>query len=344
MRLRRLLAVVTAAAALLLAPAGTAGAAGAGTHPERYLGLFRDEDPDAVPASARSRYDVTPASVMWFDSWASGQAFPVDAARALWRRGIMPHYTWEPWNTALGPADPAQIHLADIVDGSWDAYITVRAREFAAVRAPILVRWGHEFNGNWYPWGIANNGADPALYVRAYRHVHDLVERSGARNVQWVWAFNNGSTPDEPYNDPAGAYPGDRYVDWVGIDGYNWGSGPSWDPAGDHWTSFDETFAAAYAKARAVAPHRPVMLGEFASTEDGGDKARWIADMDARLRAGEYPDLRLLTYFDVLKEEAWSPASSPAALDAFTTWVHRRYLTGRGHDLARVAGRYAARR
>jgi Glycosyl hydrolase family 26 len=348
MRIRRLLFTATALIVAVIGSAGTAVASPApvaapavhSVPPTRFLGMFQDGDPVSIATNVESDYGVTPASVMWFDSWGSGQAFPVDAARTLWRHGIMPHYTWEPWNTALGPNDPGQIHLSDIIAGTWDTYIKARAKEFAAVRLPIMVRWGHEFNGNWYPWGIANNNADPSLYVQAYRHVHDLVEAAGARNVQWVWAFNNGSSPDEPYNDPAAAYPGDDYVDWVGIDGYNWGFGPSWDPAGDHWASFDETFATAYAKARAIAPQRPVMLGEFASTEDGGDKAQWLADMNAELRSGAYPDLRLLTYFDLNKEESWSPSSSPAALAAFTSWVQARYMKGRGGELARVgAGR-----
>jgi hypothetical protein len=337
MRRREVLYSAMAAAALVLGDADAAGAAPTVGPRTRFLGMFREEDPAAIPDDVSQLYGVTPASVMWFDSWASGRPFPADAAKALWRRGIMPNYTWEPWNTALAPTDPGQIFLTDIIAGSWDTYIRARAAEFASVRRPILVRWGHEFNGNWYPWGIANNNADPSLYVRAYRHVHDLVVKAGARNVQWVWAFNNGSSPDEPYNDPAAAYPGDRYVDWVGIDGYNWGFGPSWDPSVDHWTTFDQTFSTAYAKARAVAPKRPVMLAEFASTEDGGDKAQWLADTDAVLRSGAYPDLRLLTYFDVNKEEPWSPTSSPAAQAAFTSWVHRPYMRGRGRDLAAVA-------
>ncbi|MEU4164960.1 glycosyl hydrolase [Actinoplanes sp. NPDC026670] len=336
MRRRTLLGAATAATALVVSDTGGASA---GRKTTRYLGAFRDGDPTAIAADVKKLYGTVPASVMWFDSWASGRAFPVDEARTLWRHGVMPHYTWEPWNTALGPADPAQIHLQDVIDGAWDGYIRARAREFAAVRLPILVRWGHEFNGNWYPWGIANNDADPSRYVRAYRHVHDLVRAAGARNVQWVWAFNNGSSPDEPYNDPAAAYPGDGYVDWVGVDGYNWGFGPYWDPAGDHWRSFRATFDAAYAKARAVAPNRPVMLGEFGSTEDGGDKAQWFRDLNATLKAGAYPDLKLLTYFDLNKEEPWSPGSSPAALAAFTSWVGERYMHGRGHELAREAVR-----
>jgi hypothetical protein len=341
MRRRTLLCTVAAAAVAPAISGATASAAAAAVAPTRYLGMFREGDPATTAADVKSLYGVTPASVMWFDSWASGRPFPVDQARTLWRCGVMPHYTWEPWDTALGPNDPAQIHLQDVLDGTWDSYIRARAREFAAVRRPILVRWGHEFNGNWYPWGIANNNADPSLYVRAYRHVHDLASAAGARNVQWVWAYNNGSSPDTPYNDPAAAYPGDRYVDWIGIDGYNWGFGPSWDPTGDHWTPFEAVFAAAYAKSRAIAPRKPVMVGEFASTEDGGDKARWIEDMDATLRSGAFPDLKLLTYFDLTKEEAWSPSSSPAALAAFNTWVRRRYLHGRGEELARIATHHA---
>ena len=338
MRRRMVLGSALAGAAAVAGVASPAAAQQAVA--TRYLGMFRETEPTAIAAEVELLYNVTPASVMWFDAWGTGLPFPVAAARALWEEGILPHYTWEPWTTSLGPTDPGQISLQDIVDGQWDAYIRDRAREFASVGSPILVRWGHEFNGNWYPWGVANNGQDPALYVRAYRHVVDLARRTGARNVQWVWAYNNGPAPDEPWNDPALAYPGDRYVDWVGIDGYNWGFGPSWDPTGDRWGSFDATFSAAYDKVRAIAPRRPVMLGEFASTEDGGDKAAWLAEMDERLRSGAYPDLKLLTYFDTFKEEPWSAESSPAARAAFVAWARKRYMKGRGRELARVAAQY----
>jgi beta-mannanase len=306
----------------------------------KYLGVFRQTSPSEIPSGTASRYGVTPASVLWFDSWATGNAFNAAEARTLWNQGVMMHFTWEPWNTALSVDDPAQIHLQDIVNGKWDSYIKARGAEFASVGAPIMVRWGHEFNGNWYPWGIVNNNSDPSLYIRAYRHVHDLVVAAGATNVQWVWCFNNGSTPGSSFNDPAQSYPGDAYVDWVAVDGYNWGLGPSWDPSGNHWTSFDTMFASAYAKARAIAPKRPVMIGEVGSSEDGGSKAQWINDMSTALQSGRYPDLKLVTYFDQDKEELWSGTSSPAAQAAFTTWVNQSYMKGTGTDLAKVAAQY----
>ncbi|GAA4670228.1 cellulose binding domain-containing protein [Phytohabitans rumicis] len=335
-------ASIFAAAGLLLGAALTIPAVGASAADAstKYLGVFRQTSPADIAPGTVSRYGVTPASVQWFDSWATGNAFNAAEARALWNQGIMMHFTWEPWNTGLSVSDPNQIHLQDIINGRWDSYIRARGAEFAAVGAPIMVRWGHEFNGNWYPWGIVNNGSNPALYVSAYRRVHDLVVAAGATNVQWVWCFNNSSTPDASYNDPAQSYPGDAYVDWVAIDGYNWGLGPSWDPAGNYWTSFESMFASAYTKARAIAPKRPVMIAEVGSSEDGGNKAQWINDMSTALNSGRYPDLKNIVYFDQNKEELWSGTSSSAVQTAFTSWVNQTYMKGKGADLAQVVAQY----
>jgi hypothetical protein len=332
-----LTAIGLLAGAVLVALAPGASAADAST---KYLGIFRQTSPAEIAPGTVSRYGATPASVLWFDSWATGNAFDAAGARTLWAQGLLMHFTWEPWDPGLSATDPGQIHLQDIIDGRWDGYIRARGAEFAAAGVPIMVRWGHEFNGNWYPWGIANNSNDPALYVSAYRRVHDLVTAAGATNVQWVWCFNNSSTPDASWNAPARSYPGDAYVDWVAIDGYNWGLGPSWDPGGNHWTSFDTMFTSAYAQARAIAPRRPVMIGEIGSSEDGGNKAQWINDMSAALQSGRYPDLKLIVYFDQDKEELWSGTSSTATATAFTSWVNQTYMRGSGDDLAQVVAQY----
>ncbi len=337
---RRTAAIVTAAGVLLGVALTVPALEAAADTSTKYFGVFREASPTAIASGTTSRYGVTPASVMWFDSWSTGNPFNVAEAKALWSQGVMAHFTWEPWNTSLGVSDTNQIHLQDIISGKWDGYIKARGAEFASVGAPIMVRWGHEFNGNWYPWGIANNSSNPALYVSAYRRVHDLVVAAGATNVQWVWSFNNSSTPDASYNDPVQSYPGDAYVDWVGIDGYNWGLGPSWDPSGNYWTSFNSIYASAYAKARSIAPKRPVMIGEVASSEDGGDKAQWINDMSAVLQSDSYPDLKLITYFDQDKEELWSGTSSAATQTAFTSWVNQTYMKGTGTALAQVAAQY----
>jgi hypothetical protein len=331
MRRRTLLGATAAAVTLAMSDANAAdahaasAAAGVGRDASRtrYLGVFREEDPIGIAADVENLYHVTPASVMWFDSWASGLAFPVNEAKALWRRGIMPNYTWEPWNTALGLNDPGQIHLQDIIDGTWDSYIRTRAREFAAVRLPILVRWGHEFNGNWYPWGIANNNADPSLYVRAYRHVHDLAVAAGARNVQWVWAYNNGSSPDEVYNDPAGAYPGDKYVDWVGIDGYYYNNDSQ---------NFKGLFGPTIEQLKTVAPAKPWLIAET-GVGAGPAKPRQISNL---LRAVAHRNkFNGFVYFDQAKpydRSDWRFDADQSSLNAFKRGVSDpTYANGAGH-------------
>ena len=76
------------------------------------------------------------------------------------------------------------------------------------------------------------------------------------------------------------------------------------------------------------------------AAEDGGNKAQWMNEMNSTLASGRYPDLKLLTYFDINKEEMWSAASSSASLSAFLSWVKQPYMNGRGSDLAQVAGQY----
>jgi hypothetical protein len=66
-------------------------------------------------------------------------------------------------------------------------------------------------------------------------------------------------------------YPGDSYVHWTAISGYNWASG--------EWTSFADIFEDSYNSIIAFAPNKPMVIGPVGSTESGGSKATWIADM-----------------------------------------------------------------
>jgi hypothetical protein len=220
---------------------------------------------------------------MWFNAWAHGKkenksTFPTDEATKLNEQGIIPHYTWEPQVAELQEGQP-QIYLDEIINGSWDDYIIEHGKQMAAVKGPVILRWGHEFNGYWYPWSMKQNGGNKdsaETYKAAYRHVHDLVAAQGATNVQWVWTFMDYDLPDEEWNDPAKAYPGDAYVDWIGFDTYNQG--------GDQWHSFRDMITGPYARAQQIdasdpASTKPIMIAETGSDEAGGSKAEWWKGM-----------------------------------------------------------------
>ena len=113
---------------------------------------------------------------------------------------------WEPYDTT------AQA----IANGQSDAYITKFADAVRALNLPVAISFGHEMNGNWYPWGTDQTSA-PA-FVAAWRHIHNLFVQAGASNVIWVWNPNIINPVPQVQLQPY--WPGDAYVDWVGITGY----------------------------------------------------------------------------------------------------------------------------
>jgi hypothetical protein len=121
-----------------------------------------------------------------------------------------------------------------------------------------------------------------------WRHVHDIFYGAGATNVNWVWCPN--IDPTNAWAPVSSLYPGDAYVDWTCLDGYN-GNVP--------WSSFNSLFASTYNQITGtIAPTKPMIVGETASTETGGSKAQWISDM-LNVLPTNFPKIRGLLWFDV---------------------------------------------
>jgi hypothetical protein len=268
-------------------------------------------------------YGSAPGVVTQFSDWHFD--FPPCAHIAA--IGSVPLVVWEPWYA--GQMD--SITLRDITSGAWDSYIAKWGKQAADYGKPVMVRWGHEMNGNWYPWSGPRNGNDPALYIAAYHRVHDLVRKAGARNVVWVWSPNCNSVPDTPENAAERYYPGDRYVDWIAIDGYNWGTSKETT----RWQSFDEIFGQALADAARYAPKKPIMIGEIASTSLGGDKVAWVSDFLKAFKE-KYPNLRGWVWFNSNKETDWSFENDAETLALIKGAISgAEYQKGRKHLLAR---------
>ncbi len=200
-----------------------------------------------------------PAIVMWYQDWANGNATDLDPAKmsAVVSRGAMPMVTWEPWDHTESASQPAYA-LRAILAGHHDAYIRRWARDVAAWSQPMYLRFAHEVNGDWYPWSPGVNGNTSVEYVATWKHVVDIFRQEGATAVRWVWSPNVAYDSSTPF---AEVYPGDAYVDWVGLDGYNWGTSQSWSS----WTEFAEVFGASY-DALAALTTKPMMITD---TESG---------------------------------------------------------------------------
>jgi Glycosyl hydrolase family 26 len=158
--------------------------------------------------------------------------------------------------------------LEEVVNGKQDAAIRGWAQAAKAWGHPFLFAPWWEMNGAWYPWGRSPQ------YVPAWRHFHDLVVQEGATNVTWTWLVN--SIWSDPESDPTPYYPGDAYVDWTGLDSYNWGRNLA-QP--DRWIDPDQTLSPTLKIIEEVAPAKPVAIVEDASSELGGNKTDWIREM-----------------------------------------------------------------
>lgn len=231
-------------------------------------------------------------------------------------RGAVPMITWMP----VISARPKANLLTEIVNGQWDAYINGWINGFkkwrsavpAGRQSRIMLRFGHEFNGIWYPWSN-----DPQNFKAAWHYIHDKFELAKINPyIDWVWCANN--TDVDNVKDITQYYPGDLYVDWTSLDGYNFGSNYSWST----WKSFDQTFSAPYNKLVDNYPTKPIIIAEVGVTEptdlpnptygqDGNDwdntesKEVWVADMFTRI-VQSYPAIRAVTWFNINKELNWA--------------------------------------
>ncbi|MGH2586244.1 MAG: glycoside hydrolase family 26 protein [Dehalococcoidia bacterium] len=253
---------------------------------------------------------VAPSVVMWYVGWGASDHGEFDPAEmnAVTAHGAIPMVTWMPWDHERGPTQPT-FSLKTIVTGNHDAYIRRWAAAAAAWGQPLYLRFAHEMNGTWYPWSPGLNGNTSADYIAAWRHVHGIFQQEGAGNVRWVWSPNVLTHGAGPFTE---VYPGDAYVDWVALGGYNFGPTQPYQV----WRSLAEVFGHSY-DALAAMTSKPMMIAETASAEIGGNKAGWItrgllSEVPSRL-----PRVRAVIWFHENKEADWRINSSPATLTAF---------------------------
>ncbi len=223
--------------------------------------------------------------------------------------------TWTPRHPG-GDANQPDYALQAIIAGKPDAYITQWAKDAAAWNKPFYLRFAHEMNGKWQPWSPGVNGNTAAEYVTAWRHVHGIFrrvfeqEQADFKNVRWVWSPYVTCSNCTAFGK---VYPGDAYVDWVALDGYNWGTASS----GTSWQSMSRVFGSSYDAVTRLAPRKPFMIAEVASTEKGGNKANWITDAFSRSIPNRMPKTRAIIWFNSNKETDWRVNSSNASLEAY---------------------------
>ncbi|SEO58325.1 glycoside hydrolase family 26 protein [Actinacidiphila rubida] len=240
-----------------------------------------------------------PDMVETYAAW--GDQFESQQVQDTWDYGAMSFIAWEPMKKSL----------ADIAAGKDDAYIHQFAQSVAALNLPVAISFAHEMNGFWYPWGTKK--ATPQQFVSAWKHVHDVFAEEGATQVIWVWSPNvigpMKSVRLKPF------WPGDAYVDWIGVIGYYGLDGPHtyktlYGPTMDEVRGFTK---------------KPFIIAETASE----GRTRKPADIDDLFQGtAKRSDVVGFIWFDYNKETDWRVDSSSAAAAEF-----RRQAAGKAYGV-----------
>jgi len=284
---------------------------------------------------ALTRHKV--GSVEWFPTW--DDEFPSRACKELADRGIIPHLTWELFWPSKDPNNarttgPDGYHgFQEVLQGKHDSYIDRFAENAMAFNHTVLIRFLHEFNGNWYVWSGNKNGQSeggPDQVVAVWKYVVNRFKAKGAHNVKWIWTPHGPSIDmsTDPWNHVSNYWPGDEYVDWIGLDGYNFYPRDPWGNARPY-RNFDNCFRALYDDC-AVLGDQPMMIAEFATGEfqhEGMDKAAWISEAFLKIKRA-YPRVKIFTWFHINKELDWRVNSSAGALEAFRAAMQDPYYIG----------------
>ena len=248
------------------------------------------------------------------------QPFFTGPANLCYNNGSYPLIDWAPWNTGTGGG--AGFSLTAITNGNWDSYIDSYATAINAWNKPIFIRPMWEENGTgWFPWQpgqtTGGNLVTSATFISAWRRIYSRV-KSIAPKATFVWCPNVIRNQAGTVVYPISTYPGDAYVDWVGMDGYC-------GNAVGLFLSFTNLFQSTYDSIYTMAStSKPLMLGEWGcdntASAPGGSKAAWITDALNVLVAGTaMPNIRAAVWFnrDLGTGENWRIETPSAAQTAY---------------------------
>ncbi|WP_239234354.1 glycoside hydrolase family 26 protein [Candidatus Nitrotoga sp. BS] len=247
--------------------------------------------------------NIAPKIVMYFQPWrtANGSCSTFNEYPYLPRNvadtGAIPMITWEPHQDGLGLGNATEFSYARILSGAHDECINQTAMEVRTFGSPVMIRFAHEMNGQSNTWTGIINGNNPAGYVQVFRKIVDMFKAAGATNARFLWSPDHASPPEvaAPSNEIRNYYPGDGYVDLIGVSGYNWGKDPL---RGGGWVSGEQIFQNFIQTMVRTYPGKAIMVTEIGSVPSYGvnSRSQWYTDTIRYLY--NRPEVKGLVWFN----------------------------------------------
>jgi hypothetical protein len=280
----------------------------------------------------------------WSISWHDGLRFPTSDVQALWRVGYVPQirlFNWpvQDYAPVSQPLPPGPIANSDIAAGKHDTELRRFAAAARATNIPIEFDydaemqaahpWGGRFDGGGTATGYGDPGwpDGPEHYRDAYRHIIDIFRQEGATNVTFIFQTNtiDGGYATGGYWEPWEAmkfyYPGDEYIDWLGLSAYAepfFNVGPPQSFRGKLLGGAG--YQGSYAEITALGD-KPLMINEMGLYRMPSEqsKAQWVEDASAVLQSGQFPRVKGLVWWAQNKGGDYDayPNTSPTFLDGY---------------------------
>jgi len=238
---------------------------------------------------------------MWGDRHGSWQcqpgkgtcSFPTEAVKALHARGITPIIWWLPMKPGEG-FDRRFGRYKKILKGAHDQYIKEWARAARDVGKetgkPVIIRFAQEATGHWFPWAIGRQDNTRKNYKKAWNYIGRKFANTGADpHVRWLWSH---VYPRD------WAYPGDRYVDYVGITLLNPGNTGT-----KRWKTPNEVLDRKV-KLSLKITNKPIIGAEVGTGYLGGDKGKWVEALYKRAY-WKHPKVKAIVYLQAARQPDW---------------------------------------
>jgi len=270
-------------------------------------------------------------------NWYNGIVYPKEAITTIHQKDIIPFVRLMPRSSEEQFVQEEKFTMQNIIDGIFDKELRQWAKDAKAHNIPLLIDFAVEANGNWFSWSGVFNGQDSKdqygnpdyydgaeRYRDAYRHIIDIFKEEKVAHVTWFFHTDIYANPDKEWNQAKLYYPGDEYIDWIGISLY----GPQ-NTGEDYWETMSEILAERHQSIAEISTTKPFSLLEFGVTDDHslGSKSAWLQDAFETILSGEYINFKAISYWhETWEEEDTSIAairidSSEESLEMFKSYA-----------------------
>lgn len=260
--------------------------------------------------------------------------FPLDICNELKKLDLIPVITWEFFFPTLDgdnrrDCNIYETHIDELLSGKYDSYLEDFANNVKLWGNKIYLRPLHEFNAHWYVWSGSKNGGlegGPDKIKRSWIYIVNKFRSLKVDNVKWIWCAHETSDfiPLGEWNKLENYWPGDKYVDLLGLDGFNfYPENPERNNPKFH--DFDSLFADIYNEITSLS-NKPIMImtgsSEFSYNGNISCKSDWIDDAFDKINK-TYKQIEIVGWFHFRFNERidWRINSSKESIDAFNRYL-----------------------